>query len=65
MPSRMCINPIHNKKGLLNRSDNQTTEERQELLDDYFNKTLTFFLVPTLLTREVSLSLFCMFLVGK
>ena len=23
MPSRMCINPIHNKKGLLNGSDNE------------------------------------------
>uniref|UniRef100_A0A1J3G6W1 O-fucosyltransferase family protein n=1 Tax=Noccaea caerulescens TaxID=107243 RepID=A0A1J3G6W1_NOCCA len=31
MPSRMCINPIHNKKGLLNRSDNQTTEESWEV----------------------------------
>ncbi|CAN6898369.1 unnamed protein product [Brassica oleracea] len=27
MPSGMCINPIHNKKGILNRSDNKTTEE--------------------------------------
>lgn len=32
MPSRMCINPIHNKKGILNRSDNETTEERSEFL---------------------------------
>jgi hypothetical protein len=28
MPSRMCINPIHNKKGILNRSNNETREER-------------------------------------
>ncbi|XP_009116374.1 uncharacterized protein LOC103841573 [Brassica rapa] len=27
MPSGMCINPIHNKKGILDRSDNKTTEE--------------------------------------
>ncbi|CAN8268012.1 unnamed protein product [Cochlearia groenlandica] len=27
MPSRMCINPIHNKKGILDRSGNKTTEE--------------------------------------
>ncbi|CAF2048038.1 unnamed protein product [Brassica napus] len=27
MPSGMCINPIHNKKGILNRSDNKTTGE--------------------------------------
>uniref|UniRef100_A0A7N0T7Y7 O-fucosyltransferase family protein n=1 Tax=Kalanchoe fedtschenkoi TaxID=63787 RepID=A0A7N0T7Y7_KALFE len=26
MPSRMCINPMHNKKGILDRSDNQTSE---------------------------------------
>ncbi|XP_010517598.1 PREDICTED: uncharacterized protein LOC104793021 [Camelina sativa] len=30
MPSRMCIDPIHNKKGILNRSDNETTEESWE-----------------------------------
>ncbi|XVF56306.1 hypothetical protein PTKIN_Ptkin06aG0108300 [Pterospermum kingtungense] len=28
MPSRMCINPIHNKKGILHKPDNATTEER-------------------------------------
>ncbi|GFS36808.1 hypothetical protein Acr_00g0048150 [Actinidia rufa] len=28
MPSRMCINPIHNKKGILHRSDNATSEAR-------------------------------------
>ncbi|XP_018631300.1 uncharacterized protein [Nicotiana tomentosiformis] len=28
MPSRMCLNPIHNKKGILHRSSNSTTEER-------------------------------------
>ncbi|XP_077218675.1 uncharacterized protein LOC143852906 [Tasmannia lanceolata] len=28
MPSRMCINPIHNKKGILHRSSNASTEER-------------------------------------
>ena len=27
MPSRMCINPIHNKKGILHRSSNVTSEE--------------------------------------
>ncbi|KFK36962.1 hypothetical protein AALP_AA4G195200 [Arabis alpina] len=31
MPSRMCINPIHNKKGILNRSENETTEESWEV----------------------------------
>ncbi|PSS15738.1 Nuclear transition protein like [Actinidia chinensis var. chinensis] len=28
MPSRMCINPIHNKKGILHQSDNATSEAR-------------------------------------
>ncbi|XP_016483797.1 uncharacterized protein LOC107804396 isoform X1 [Nicotiana tabacum] len=28
MPSRMCLNPIHNKKGILHWSSNSTTEER-------------------------------------
>ncbi|KAK1318115.1 hypothetical protein QJS10_CPB04g00481 [Acorus calamus] len=28
MPSRMCINPIHNEKGILHRSNNGTSEER-------------------------------------
>lgn len=27
MPSRMCINPIHNKKGILHESTNMTSEE--------------------------------------
>lgn len=30
MPSRMCINPIHNKKGILHRlANNNATEEEQ------------------------------------
>ncbi|KAL3819690.1 hypothetical protein ACJIZ3_005595 [Penstemon smallii] len=28
MPSRMCINPIHNKKGILHQSGNMTSDER-------------------------------------
>ncbi|KVI08295.1 uncharacterized protein LOC112519992 [Cynara cardunculus var. scolymus] len=28
MPSRMCINPIHNNKGILHHSDNVSSEER-------------------------------------
>ncbi|PNY14706.1 hypothetical protein L195_g011390 [Trifolium pratense] len=28
MPSRMCINPIHNKKGILHRSNNSTSEDQ-------------------------------------
>ncbi|KAE9465833.1 hypothetical protein C3L33_02258, partial [Rhododendron williamsianum] len=28
MPSRMCINPIHNTKGILHQSENATSEER-------------------------------------
>ncbi|XP_038719679.1 uncharacterized protein LOC120012357 isoform X2 [Tripterygium wilfordii] len=28
MPSRMCINPIHNKKGILHNSDNASSQER-------------------------------------
>lgn len=28
MPSRMCINPIHNKKGILHHADNASSEER-------------------------------------
>ncbi|KAK4777494.1 hypothetical protein SAY87_017681 [Trapa incisa] len=27
MPSRMCINPLHNKKGILHQSSNDTSEE--------------------------------------
>lgn len=30
MPSRMCINPIHNKKGILHHSSNATSEERYD-----------------------------------
>ncbi|XP_010525470.1 PREDICTED: uncharacterized protein LOC104803259 [Tarenaya hassleriana] len=30
MPSRMCINPMHNKKGILHRSANETTEDGWE-----------------------------------
>ncbi|XP_027365360.1 uncharacterized protein LOC113872202 isoform X3 [Abrus precatorius] len=29
MPSRMCINPIHNKKGILHHSTNATTSEER------------------------------------
>ncbi|KAI4319635.1 hypothetical protein MLD38_033213 [Melastoma candidum] len=28
MPSRMCINPIHNKKGILHEADSASSEER-------------------------------------
>ncbi|WJX20935.1 hypothetical protein P8452_10417 [Trifolium repens] len=28
MPSRMCINPIHNKKGILHHSNNSTSEDQ-------------------------------------
>ncbi|XP_021893357.1 uncharacterized protein LOC110811243 [Carica papaya] len=28
MPSRMCINPVHNKKGILHQSNNSSSEER-------------------------------------
>lgn len=28
MPSRMCINPIHNEKAIFHRSDDGNTEER-------------------------------------
>ncbi|XAR69562.1 hypothetical protein NMG60_11001200 [Bertholletia excelsa] len=28
MPSRMCINPIHNKKGILYQAENATSDER-------------------------------------
>ncbi|KAK9062452.1 hypothetical protein SSX86_019638 [Deinandra increscens subsp. villosa] len=28
MPSRMCINPIHNNKGILHHSENVSSEER-------------------------------------
>ncbi|CDP21064.1 unnamed protein product, partial [Coffea canephora] len=31
MPSRMCINPIHNKKGILHQSIDANSEERRVL----------------------------------
>lgn len=41
MPSRMCINPIHNKKGLLHQSTNASSEERYFFL---FSSPIMFFL---------------------
>ncbi|XP_024003946.1 LOW QUALITY PROTEIN: uncharacterized protein LOC18027652 [Eutrema salsugineum] len=53
MPSRMCINPIHNKKGILNRSNNQTTDESWEVsscaMDSLYDIDLISEKIPVIL----------------
>ncbi|KAL5708448.1 hypothetical protein ACHQM5_019240 [Ranunculus cassubicifolius] len=57
MPSRMCINPIHNKKGILHQSDsNATTEERWAAgscrMDSLYDLDLISETVPVILDNS-------------
>ncbi|XP_012575580.1 uncharacterized protein [Cicer arietinum] len=52
MPSRMCINPIHNKKGILHRSTNATSEDQWEAsscaMDSLYDPELMSETVPVI-----------------
>ncbi|KAK9169698.1 hypothetical protein Syun_001838 [Stephania yunnanensis] len=56
MPSRMCINPIHNKKGILHQSVNGTSEERWEAsscsMDSLYDLELISKTVPVILDNS-------------
>ncbi|KAK9123307.1 hypothetical protein Sjap_012909 [Stephania japonica] len=56
MPSRMCINPIHNKKGILHQSVNGSFEERWEAsscsMDSLYDLELISKTVPVILDNS-------------
>ncbi|KAJ6825632.1 uncharacterized protein M6B38_377335 [Iris pallida] len=56
MPSRMCINPIHNKKGILHHSGSETSEERWAAsscaMDSLYDLGLIFNTVPVILDNS-------------
>ncbi|KAJ6921373.1 hypothetical protein NC652_015322 [Populus alba x Populus x berolinensis] len=56
MPSRMCINPIHNKKGILHHSDNSNSEERWAesscSMDSLYDMDLISETVPVILDNS-------------
>ncbi|XP_039122130.1 LOW QUALITY PROTEIN: uncharacterized protein LOC120258760 [Dioscorea cayenensis subsp. rotundata] len=56
MPSRMCINPIHNKKGILHHSSNATSEERWTAnscaMDSLYDLDLISETVPVILDNS-------------
>ncbi|KAG7033578.1 hypothetical protein SDJN02_03302, partial [Cucurbita argyrosperma subsp. argyrosperma] len=56
MPSRMCINPIHNKKGILHHSTNASSEERWETnscaMDSLYDMDLISDTVPVILDNS-------------
>ncbi|CAL0322923.1 unnamed protein product [Lupinus luteus] len=58
MPSRMCINPIHNKKGILHRSTNGTTSTEESwaasscAMDSLYDIDLISKTVPTILDNS-------------
>lgn len=56
MPSRMCINPIHNKKGLLHQSTNASSEESWEAnscaMDSLYDMDLISDTVPVILDNS-------------
>ncbi|XP_030927911.1 uncharacterized protein LOC115954149 isoform X1 [Quercus lobata] len=56
MPSRMCINPIHNKKGILHHSDNRSSEERWAAsscaMDSLYDMDLISDTVPVILDNS-------------
>ncbi|KAK1291846.1 hypothetical protein QJS10_CPB17g01677 [Acorus calamus] len=58
MPSRMCISPIHNKKGILHRSSNGTSEERWAAsscaMDSLYDLDLISETVPVILDNSKS-----------
>ncbi|CAN6830399.1 unnamed protein product [Brassica oleracea] len=49
MPSRMCINPIHNKKGLLNGSDNESWEVSSCAMESLYDVDLISEKIPVIL----------------
>ncbi|KAG8372140.1 hypothetical protein BUALT_Bualt12G0035400 [Buddleja alternifolia] len=56
MPSRMCINPIHNKKGILHQSGNMVSEERWAAsscaMDSLYDLDLISNTVPVILDNS-------------
>ncbi|KAJ6749629.1 hypothetical protein OIU85_000279 [Salix viminalis] len=56
MPSRMCINPIHNKKGILHQSDKLNPEERWAesscVMDTLYDMDLISETVPVILDNS-------------
>ncbi|KAL7197700.1 hypothetical protein ACSBR2_020258 [Camellia fascicularis] len=56
MPSRMCISPIHNKKGILYQSDNATSQERWAAnscaMDSLYDLELISNTVPVILDNS-------------
>ncbi|KAL8246409.1 hypothetical protein R6Q59_007625 [Mikania micrantha] len=56
MPSRMCINPIHNNKGILHHSDNASSEERWAAsscaMDSLYDLDLISSTVPVILDNS-------------
>uniref|UniRef100_A0A5B7AMB0 Uncharacterized protein n=1 Tax=Davidia involucrata TaxID=16924 RepID=A0A5B7AMB0_DAVIN len=56
MPSRLCINPIHNKKGILHQSDNASSEERWAAsscaMDSLYDLNLMSNTVPVILDNS-------------
>ncbi|XP_018806505.1 uncharacterized protein LOC108980125 [Juglans regia] len=56
MPSRMCINPLHNKKGILHHSDNASLEERWAAsscaMDSLYDMDLISNTVPVILDNS-------------
>ncbi|KAL4607451.1 hypothetical protein ACB092_09G175200 [Castanea dentata] len=56
MPSRMCINPIHNKKGILHHSNNISSEERWAAsscaMDSLYDMDLISDTVPVILDNS-------------
>ncbi|XP_050364771.1 uncharacterized protein LOC126783357 [Argentina anserina] len=56
MPSRMCINPIHNKKGLFQHSDNASSEENWNAnscsMDSLYDISFISDMVPVILDNS-------------
>ncbi|KAJ7972121.1 Calcium ion binding [Quillaja saponaria] len=56
MPSRMCINPIHNKKGILHQSSNASSEERWTAsscaMDSLYDTDLISDTIPVILDNS-------------
>ncbi|XP_072960304.1 uncharacterized protein [Typha angustifolia] len=56
MPSRMCLNPIHNKKGILHEAGNASLEERWEAnsctMDSLYDLDLLSQTVPVILDNS-------------
>ncbi|KAL5546627.1 hypothetical protein UlMin_006314 [Ulmus minor] len=56
MPSRMCINPIHNKKGILHYDDNASSQERWAAsscaMDSLYDTDLISDTVPVILDNS-------------